>query len=204
MKYEKKEIIAFIIVGITFITSSYFSLKYSDYLKEIIEFKGFIGMTVYVFLEIASIVIVPITTFPLLPIAVVLWGSFVAAILNIIGWMIGASIAFFLARKCGRPFVSRFIKNKHIIHLEKLVPGENIFWSIVILRISIPTDILSYTLGLFTSIPMNTYLVATFFGLIPFAFIFAYTASLPIWYQVAALAVSALLIYYGYHKTKKL
>ena len=202
MKYDKKEIIAFTIVGITFIASSYFSLKYSDLLKEIIELKGLIGMTVYVLLEIASIVIVPVTTFPLLPIAVVLWGSFIAAVLNIIGWIIGAAIAFYLARKYGRPFVSRFIKTKHIIHLEKLVPHKNIFWSIVILRISIPTDILSYTLGLFTNIPMNTYLVATFFGLIPFAFIFAYSVSLPIWYQIAALVLSALLIYYGYHKSK--
>lgn len=202
MKHDKKEIAAFVIVGITFIASSYFSLRHSDYLKEIIEFKGFAGMAVYVLLEIASIVIVPITTFPLLPIAVVLWGNFIAAVLNIIGWMIGAAIAFFLARKYGRPFVSRFIKIKHIIHLEKLVPEKNIFWSIVILRMSIPTDILSYTLGLFTAIPMNTYLVATFFGLIPFAFIFAYSVSLPIWYQIVALVLSGSLIYYGYNRSR--
>ena len=204
MKYDKKEIIAFVAVAITFIVSSYFSLRHADFIKEIIEFNGFAGMAAYVLLEIASIVIVPITTFPLLPIAVVLWGSFVAAILNIIGWMIGAAIAFYLARRYGRPFVLRFIKTKHLIHLEKLVPEKNIFWSIVILRVSIPTDILSYTLGLFTNIPINTYLVATFFGLIPFAFIFAYSVSLPVWYQISALVLSALLIYYGYNKSKKL
>lgn len=202
MKYEKKEILAFIVVAITFIASSYFSLKYSDYLREIIELKGLIGMIIYVFLEIASIVIVPITTFPLLPIAVVLWGSFIAAVLNVIGWMIGAAIAFSLARKYGRPFVSRFVKKKHIIHLEKLVPEKNIFWSIVILRMSVPTDILSYILGLFTAIPMNTYLIATFFGLIPFAFIFAYSVSLPVWYQIAALILSGTLVYYSYNKSK--
>lgn len=159
-------------------------------------------MAVYVLLEIISIVIVPVTTFPLLPVAVVLWGSFIAAVLNVIGWMIGAAIAFSLARKYGRPLVSRIIKMKRVIYLEKLIPKKNIFWSIVILRMTIPTDILSYTLGLFTGIPMNTYLVATFFGLIPFAFIFAYSVSLPIWYQIAALVLSASLIYYGYNKSK--
>src|SRR3989344_7287490 len=202
MKYDKKEIIAFVAVAITFIVSSYFSLRHADFIKEIIEFNGFAGMAAYVLLEIASIVIVPITTFPLLPIAVVLWGSFVAAILNVIGWMIGAAIAFWLARKYGRPFVSKFIKKKNLIHLEKLVPEKNIFWSIVILRVSIPIDILSYTLGLFTNIPMNVYLVATFLGLIPFAFIFAYAVTLSVWHQVGALLVSAALIYYGYNKSK--
>jgi len=159
-------------------------------------------MVTYILIEVASVVIVPITSFPLLPIAVVLWGSFVAAILNVIGWMIGAAIAFWLARKYGRPFVSKFIKKKNLIHLEKLVPEKNIFWSIVILRVSIPIDILSYTLGLFTNIPMNVYLVATFLGLIPFAFIFAYAVTLSVWHQVGALLVSAALIYYGYNKSK--
>lgn len=204
MKREKKEIIVFIVIAVTFIASSYFSLKYADFIKEIIEFKGFAGMTAYVLLEIASIVIAPITTFPLLPIAVVLWGSFVAAILNVIGWTIGAAIAFYLARKYGRPFVLRFVKIKNLTRLEKIIPQKNIFWSIVILRMSLPTDILSYALGLFTSIPMNVYLLATFFGIIPFAFIFAYAVSLSIWYQFATLALSGLLIYYGYNKSVKL
>lgn len=202
MKYEKKEIMIFIIIAMTFIASSYFSLKYAGLIKEAVEIKGIAGMLVYVLLEISSIVIIPVTTFPLLPIAVVLWGSFLAAILNIIGWMIGAAIAFGLARRYGRPFVSRFIKTKHISRLEKLVPQKNIFWSIVILRMSIPTDVLSYILGLFTSIPMNIYLVATFFGLIPFAFIFAYSVSLSIWYQLGALALFASMIYYGYNKSR--
>lgn len=202
MKYEKKEIISFVIIAIAFIASSYFSLRYSAFLKEVIEFNGLFGMAIYVLLEITSIVVVPITTFPLLPIAVVLWGSFLAAILNIIGWMIGAAIAFWLARKYGKPFISRFIKTKQISRLEKLVPEKNIFWSIVILRMSTPTDILSYVLGLFTGIPMNIYLLATFFGLIPFAFIFAYSVNLPIWYQLAAVAISAALIYYGYKKSE--
>jgi len=202
MKYEKKEILAFIVIASTFIVSSYFSLKYSDYLKEIIELNGLLGMIIYVLLEVTSIVIVPITTFPLLPIAVVLWGSFIAAILNVIGWMIGAAIAFSLARKYGRHLVSRVIKKKYITHLEKLVPEKNIFWSIVILRVSIPTDILSYVLGLFTNISISTYLIATFFGLIPFAFIFAYSVNLPIWYQISALVFSASLIYYGYNNSK--
>lgn len=202
MRHDKKEIATFIIVAIAFIASSYFSLRHADYLKEVIEFKGLIGMVAYILLEVVSIVIVPVTTFPLLPIAVVLWGSFIAAVLNIIGWMIGASIAFTLARKYGRPFVSRFIKKKHLIHLEKMVPEKNIFWSIVILRMSIPTDILSYVLGLFTNIPAPTYMVATLFGLVPFAFIFAYSVSLSVWYQIAALTFSASLIYYGYNKSR--
>ena len=190
-------------VGIMFIASSYFSLRHSDYLKEVIEFKGLAGVAVFVFLEGILIVVVPVTTIPLFPIAVVLWGGFLAAVLNVIGWMIGAAIAFSLARKYGKPFVSRFIKSKYLIHLERLIPEKNIFWSIVILRMSIPTDILSYALGLFTNIPMNIYLLATFFGLIPFAFIFAYSVNLSVWHQIAALALSASLIYYGYNKSNK-
>lgn len=204
MKYEKKEIIAFVAIAVTFTASSYFSMRNADFIKEIIELNGFVGMIAYILLTIVSIVVAPITTFPLLPIAVVLWGSFIAAILNITGWMIGATIAFYLARKYGRHFVLRFVKMKNLIRLEKMVPRKNIFWIIVLLRMSIPTDILSYALGLFTNIPTNVYLVATFFGLVPFAFIFAYAVSLSIWHQLAVLVLSALLIYYGYNKSVKL
>jgi len=63
---------------------------------------------------------------------------------------------------------------------------------------AIPVDVLSYTLGLFTSISFSRYLLATFIGVIPFAFFFAYAAGFPTVLQVisAILAIEVLIIGY--------
>ncbi len=111
------------------------------------------SMFLYVFIVIIAVVIAPVSAMPLLPIASNMWGGFIAATLNIIGWTIGALIAFAIARKYGILLVKKLISIGKIEHVQALVPEQNIFWSIVFLRMAIPVDILSYALGLFLGRP---------------------------------------------------
>lgn len=202
-KLNKKELWGFIGLVIIFILSSYFSLKYSAGLKEIVSLQGFWGMAAYVALEISSIVVLPLTTLPLLPVAVVLWGSLVAGALSVFGWMIGGFLAFKIARKYGKPFVAKIMDIKQIERLEKVIPQEHVFWVIVVLRMSLPVDVLSYALGLFSSVSLRAYMLATFIGITPFAFIFSYSVSLPVWYQLITIGFSLGLVFWGYNKIKK-
>lgn len=197
-----KEIGAFVGVIAVFAVSSYFSFRYAEELKGLVQLRGIFGMAAYVALEVSSIVIMPITTLPLLPVAVVLWGSFLAGVLSIIGWMIGGFIAFKLARKYGKQFVLRFVKIQEIERIEKSIPPGKVFWAIVILRMSLPVDLLSYALGLFTNISLKSYMIATFIGIAPFAFIFSYSAALPVWYQTAVIGISLGVVYWGYRRIR--
>jgi len=163
---------------------------------------GSYGMIIYVFITIIDIVIAPISTFPLISLASNLWGVFPAALLSIIGWSVGAYIAFFLARRYGVRIVRKFISIEKVHEIEKKIPDENIFWSIVFLRVVLPVDILSYALGLFSKIKTRDYVLATFIGTIPFAFIFAYLGVLPFILQVSLLTTAFLLLVLGYF-TKK-
>jgi len=102
-----------------------------------------------------------------------------AGVLSVIGWVIGAQIAFLLARRLGRPFIERIFSFEKINAFENYFTDKNLFWTVVFLRVITPVDVLSYALGLFSKIKSPTFFFATFIGVIPFAFIFSYAGNLP-------------------------
>ncbi|MEK6872873.1 MAG: VTT domain-containing protein [Nanoarchaeota archaeon] len=200
-KNKIKAAIGIIFIIIVFLTISYLIQRYLENVKKLISF-GIISMVIYVFILIFATVVAPVNAFPLLPVASNVWGWFITGTLSIIGWTIGAVIAFTLARKYGVPLITKFISLEDIAKYERLIPEENIFWSIVFLRMSVPVDILSYILGLFSHIKLRTYLFASIIGIAPLAFVFAYIGGLPFKYQIIAflIAVFMLLIGYGINK----
>jgi uncharacterized membrane protein YdjX (TVP38/TMEM64 family) len=168
--------------------------------------KGIIGILLYIFITTFATVIAPISAVPLLPVAVFLWGWIFAAILSVIGWTLGSIIAFLLARKFGLPIVKKFVPIKKISEYENYVPKEKIFISIIIIRIFLPVDILSYILGLFSKIKLSTYILATIIGITPFAFLLAYIGKLPIQYQITSLLLGGILLLFimlKYHQKIK-
>lgn len=193
-----------IIIGIIiFIFISYLVQANLDFFKSIIQ-NNILGILIYMILNIIAIVIAPVTVFVfLMPIASNLFGWFATAIITIIAWTIGSVIAFIIARKYGVPLVKKLIPLNKITKIEKRVPKENVFWSIVFLRMVIPVDILSYALGLFSKISLKRYTIATFIGITPFAFVFAYAGSLPIQYQIVALIIALISILIGLSVTNK-
>ncbi len=160
--------------------------------------KGILGMTVYVFVEIVSIVIAPVTTLPILFIASNLWGWFVAGILNFIGWTIGSILAFLVARKYGVTIIKKFIPIKKVYEIQNKIPRKHFFWSVVLLRIIVPADILSYALGLFTKMSTRNYVLSTIIGIIPAAFIYSYLGAIPTEFLVIVLLIVGILIVAGW------
>lgn len=129
---------------------------------------------VYILLLILSVVVAPFTA-PVFLIAGGIFGPFIASIYNILGWGIGAVVAFLLARFFKKSFLTRFVLFNKIEIYEKKIPQDIEFFGIVLLRIMLPVDVLSYALGFFSSISFARYTVATLIGITPFAVIFAYT-----------------------------
>jgi uncharacterized membrane protein YdjX (TVP38/TMEM64 family) len=195
-------IIGTIFIILIFIQLSYF-LQTNTQLIENNLSNGILGILLYIFITTFATVVAPISAIPLLPVAVYLWGWIFAAILSIIGWTLGSIIAFLLARKYGVPLVKKIVSVENISKYEKYIPTEKIFLSIIVMRLFLPVDVLSYILGLFSKVKLKTYALATLIGVTPFAFVLSYIGKLPIKYQILSFIIGGTILSYimfKYHK----
>lgn len=131
------------------------------------------GVLLYVGLVATSIIALPLSSLPLLPIAAGVWGVVPAALLSVAGWWLGSLAAFGIAR-LGRPALERVTSLDAIDRLEKRIPSDIGFAGIVVLRMILPVDITSFALGLLKRLRFSTYASATLLGVIPFAFVWSY------------------------------
>lgn len=132
-----------------------------------------LGGLLYIFLLMASVVLLPFSSLPLLPLAAAVFGVWMAALLNIIGWWLGCLIAFGVAR-LGRTYLEKITSLVAIDRLEKKIPSDISFVGIIVLRMILPVDITSFALGLLKDLSFRMYAVASLLGIIPFAFIWSY------------------------------
>ncbi len=200
---NKSELIKLLLLVSFFVLAIFISTAYQEEIVQYLDF-GYWGMFVYVSLATISTVVAPINTLPLISVATALWGGFISALLSITAWTLGAIIAFIIARRLGKPFIEKHYDLEKISRYEKLLGDKYVFWNIVALRIMIPVDILSYAIGLFTSVKLSTYSLATLIGVSPFAFLLAYSATFPLILQIGVGALILLAIYLGYRKIKNL
>ena len=171
-------IIIFLCVVIFFGASTLLAERYESELTELATKDSGLGMLTYTIVSGVAVVAAPVTTLPLIPLAVGMWGWPITGVLSIIGWTVGAQIAFFLARRYGKKFVQRLISLERFSEFEKRFSTNNLFWTVVLLRMTVPVDVLSYALGLFSSMTSRSYFFATVIGITPFAFIFSYLGSI--------------------------
>lgn len=143
------------------------------FLQSIVHESNGWGMVLYVFL-LAAAVIIPFFNFPAFILAGALWHPLVAATLGIFGWSLGAAIVFLITRTIKKPLLQKFISLNVMEKYEQKISHVEKFWNIVLLRIFVPVDVLSYAFGLFTSVPFPRYMITTVIGVTPFAIIFSY------------------------------
>ncbi len=100
--------------------------------------------------------------------AIPIVGWFTAFICNLTGILLGASVAFFLARVYREPLVEKFTSLNKIHKLEKQVSGKKEFIALVAFRLfTVPVvDISSYIIGL-TKISFPKFIFATFLASLP-------------------------------------
>lgn len=190
--------LSLLLIVVLFISFSYLLHANAAYFEELVRENNLLSIVSYISLLIIAVVIAPVSFLPLIVVASHTWGWFYAGLFSIVGWSVGAAIAFVIARFFGAPAVKQFISLQKIEAFEKKIPRKNMFWSIIVLRLLIPVDILSYALGLFSTVSFETYMLASIIGITPFAFIFAYIGTIAWYYQIFALLVIALFLGIGY------
>lgn len=132
-----------------------------------------LGAGIYVLLVGASVVLLPFSSLPLLPLATRSYGVVLTALLSTAGWWAGSLLAFQIARS-GRRYLERITTLEAVDRLEQKMPGDIGFGGIVVLRMILPVDLVSFALGLLKRLRFRTYAVASLVGILPFAFVWSY------------------------------
>lgn len=182
-KYTK-----YIVMGvgatIFFIIAAQLSQTYSTDLQNIVLNAGIFAPLFYIFINIVSIAIAPLSSGFAVPLAANAFGPILTAIYSIIGWLVGSIIAFYLARRYGYGEIKESKICKKIESIERDMSQKKRYLLIILLRMSLPADVLSYALGLFSTISYSTFIGTTLIGITPFAFLFSYASVSSLWYQV--------------------
>ncbi|NMM38049.1 MAG: TVP38/TMEM64 family protein [Glaciimonas sp.] len=132
-----------------------------------------LGAGIYFVLVVASVVLLPLSSLPLLPFATKMFGVVLTALLSAAGWWIGCLIAFQIAR-FGRQYLERITSMEALDRIEDKIPDDVGFGGIVVLRMILPVDVVSFALGLLKRLRFRTYAVASLIGILPFAFVISY------------------------------
>lgn len=193
-QHHTSSIVAAVMVAILFFGATIASQLYASRIESVLTDAGSQSMFTYVLITATGTVLAPISTVPLIPLVAPIWGWILTGTLSIIGWVLGSQIAFLLARRYGTPLVGRFIPLKKIATYEQSLSTPHLFWTVVLLRLTVPVDVLSYALGLFSTMSAKTYLLATTIGVTPFAFIFAYTGTLSFRIQIGFVSLLAVVL----------
>ncbi len=146
-------------------------------LKARLDSAGALAPILYMLVMAAAIVVSPIPSLPLDIMAGAYFGPWLGTLYSAVGALIGANISFLIARFLGRALVERFIKFDKAFWE---ACSESILVKIVFVSRLIPFisfDVISYGAGL-TRMSLWKFSVATFFGMLPMTFLFAYYGSI--------------------------
>jgi uncharacterized membrane protein YdjX (TVP38/TMEM64 family) len=165
---------------------------HAEAIRAFIDQNPFWGVFLYIVLNVLDAVAAPGATLPLIPVAAHAWGRVPAALITMVGWTAGSLIAFLIARRWGYPVVRKLTSMERVRKMKRFIP-ENLFLSIVLLRLVMPMDVISYVLGLFTDIGWGKYMAASALGLAPSAFLLTYLGKLPNAYEIIAFGVGGAI-----------
>src|SRR6266545_1855442 len=188
-EYASLALVAAVLVGALFTVR-----RFAEPIRGFIDEQAFRGLFLYIALNIVDAVVAPGLTLPLIPIAVRAWGRVPAALATTAGWTAGSLIAFLIARRWGYPVVRKITSIERVRAMRRYIP-EDLFWSVVLVRLVLPMDVISYVLGLFTEMGWWEYSMATALGLTPSAFLLAYLGQLPHGYELIALGIGGALVF---------
>lgn len=163
-------------------------------IQEVLSANTRLGILAFVATSAVAVLIPMLTNLPLVPFAVLAWGPWWTAMLLLSGWVVGAALSFVLGRHARALILRHFPAVKRHGNIDRLIRPRHRLWSLVLLRMTFPVDVLSYALGLFSrSTTLTENVVSTAVGAAPFAVLFALFPTLSATAQLVVFGGSALV-----------
>ncbi|MDZ4284974.1 MAG: VTT domain-containing protein [Patescibacteria group bacterium] len=135
-----------------------------------------LGSLLFVAFAIISATAAFFSSTVLVPAAVAAWGERVTFGLLLAGWLLGAVAAYFVGKYWGRRAVGFFTSLERLDYCQNRIAGRLTFFSALLFRFVLPSEIPSYLLGLLRY-DFAKYLVVTVLTEAPFAFAAVYAGA---------------------------
>ncbi len=136
--------------------------------KESIELYPILGIFIFLVFAIMSAMLVFFTSIIFVPVAVFAWGETATFFLLLLGWSIGAIIAYFIGKKLGRTAVEYILSKKKISGYDDLVTKEMGIFDVILLKLALPSEVPSFFLGI-VHYPFLKYILVVIISELPFA-----------------------------------
>lgn len=122
---------------------------------------GFVALAAVsaMFMLFSSIVTVPVAVFA--------WGQTQTLFLLMLGWFIGAMLAYFIGRRLGRRVAEYFVSPATLDRWGQLVTMELSVMSVVLLKLALPSEGPSFALGL-VRYPLPKFVIVLVLSELPF------------------------------------
>jgi len=148
-----------------------------EHVRHVFDGFGTLAPLAYVAAVTVEVVVAPLPGLALYAPGGLIFGGFWGGLLSLIGNVIGAGIAFGLARALGHEAASRFLEASALAATERRLAARG-GWIVFLVRLNPLTssDLVSYAAGL-GSIRLPALLIGTAAGMAPLCWIQAYAAS---------------------------
>ena len=157
-----------------FVAAVWLTREYATPIQDLLSANARLGLLVFVVSSAVAVLIPVLTNLPLVPLAVLAWGPWWTAGLLLLGWVVGAALSFVLGRHARAWVLRHFPSVERHANIDRLIHPQHRLWSLVLLRMTFPVDVLSYSLGLFSrSTTLAENAISTSLGGAPFALLFA-------------------------------
>lgn len=170
-----------------------------DSISEFVETNRLAGLLIFVGLAALSSMLSPFSSIPMVPVAVMVFGSTFTLFLLILGWTIGAILTYLIGILADRAILRYLASFEKINYYKNKISAHSRFWMIVIFRLALPAEITGYSLGILRY-PFGRYLGAVLIAEIPFATLAVYSSKAFLDQQidlfVALVVLGAGLVYY--------
>lgn len=204
-----KYIVGSIFAAFVFVVLAQWSQQHADFIQSLATQAGWLGVLSYIGIMMTSIVFAPLGTGFLLPVAANSYGPFLAAMYSITGWTLGSIIAFWIAKTFRRKVFKHQGFIERMQEYERSIPKYQFYSLVVLLRIALPVDLVSYSLGFASTMSYRAFFLTTLIGVTPMTFVFTYASTSSILIQIlvslfatSVFTVGSYFVYRGYLSTE--
>lgn len=106
------------------------------------------GMIVFFVLSTLSAMFTFFSTVLLVPVAAFIWGDITTFFLLLGAWFLGGIATYWIGSRFGRSVAARCISQKKIMHYEDLISRRVGFFIVVLLKLSLASEVPGYILGI--------------------------------------------------------
>lgn len=189
-------LLLFIYIGYEYYFKYSYIIKNPNMLKEVILSYGNFSILVFILMHIIQVVIFFIPGEFIQIAGGYIFGTFLGALLSVIGVALGSIIVYFICNNYGKPFVDKLILNKKVKFFRKILKAgsKKIVVFMFYLIPGIPKDALTYICGV-SNISFKDFIIYSTLGRIPGIFISSFFGQkIEVWDVTSLITISIIMV----------